>query len=1394
MNSEDLGAQVSDLLCRLGNLLPEKKDDVISLLTSALSLIKADSRSDPLQKLSSLTVDSDSSAVLHVPVGRPQKLDPQENSESADAIRSPVCELDGPSNVIECCTPQYASVAAFGDKCVKTEENTAKPKNTSLSCPVCCLKFFQWPPMEHHLYIGHATTVAPVCWRCQGVFANHAVLLAHECFDWGRLNLPCESTLKGSSAMAVRQRTLLLSSTDFGYPTQGIFLRRRCGLCYRSTCVYDSYVNFERHKRAVHSAIRTDRGLLPPHPNTLRRSRKRKYKPELDGSSAAVNHPRSEEALRLSVRRLFDRFQNLRNGLSRAHRLGIRRNNRTGCLSSHSWSTVTAMLADRRGGSSRRRAIAVPGSGDVSQVGSVRLGEDDTAKDHNQKLRTGVPVSSCDVDADDQSEMGPGKSSKDRILGQKRRRRMIQTGQKRIKRDRSPAIDSPKESGSGRFVCGCCSTEFRLASRLRHGHIPASLGGLSPKRDDTTGWTCRTDPSNSSNNDSHDTNSDGFGDSTHPSEDGNGTRKRKRRTSRRLKPLPSLGQLMGSESAGSSPRTVQPDGSTRLSNPDNLDQQTNVSKLQKRRLSATDSQLTDMPVDSSVPVGVGCTRPSGSSLITGSTNVGTCPPFVCEHCNRSYARPYSLQRHLIQMHIGEYRFCCGYCEFRTNDRSGYDEHLARHFQVKQYTCEFCDARFTVKRELNDHVAFKHTVERKFDCRVCGLAFKTAGTLSRHRKIHGQQKLFECSICGIKFTRGSNLKRHMGRLHSPRSSNSRRGKKNKATNSDLVPRTGESTVTGRSRTGAGSCDLLTSSDRTVSGAPAAGPLANTATVSGQCMMSRTTVVSALDTSNSISFVDSVIPLTVGSSVSSVGVSNPTGDLFEHDVNCSIASSKPTVLNFGEDNSTIMSSCSGRESGEHLLGSDGRIGLADQPQVTTVIMVNLTEIGSGNTLFESSTGTGPTSTPGLMTESANNGTVVDSFDGGIPCSLSETAFPNDAFSSLFPLQISSSISPSVLISSDSVDHTSWPTTADNVEQSLCYLLTATEPAFDNLESSRNSDQSDVHAHDLGESGLNNQVTNIHSGVVMSDSKENDLVSSVTGDDHPLLAPSFASQLDLNDGDMITRSDRMPPKSTDSTVIWRPVESLDSENSSIRNSASGNSALSERNQMLCVGSSCIDRYLVEGECEINAEDEDDDEGQNAVGALNSNVLLQNECHEPTDVRRCSPRFPSPVSESRCSPHPTLYHSSSPLQSSLINYCSHADQEQLTEPLSFPSSEDQLIADNHSAPSVQIVFPTDRYVNTYSTQTICSLWSSVTQSASASPTSSTSFTRSSPNRLDPDAIGADQCSGNNFSVGYLIGQNQQLQHQNAPISDSKSGTVEYTLSDSVGHSDYFPFEPPSS
>lgn len=109
----------------------------------------------------------------------------------------------------------------------------------ALACPACELKFTNWTSFSHHLHTGHSqSSVTSVCRRCHGIFRNHALLLAHECFKWGRNNLPCSTVYSSIEDSPILK--------DFGFPSEGVYFERRCGLCLTSDVVYSNFEQYER--------------------------------------------------------------------------------------------------------------------------------------------------------------------------------------------------------------------------------------------------------------------------------------------------------------------------------------------------------------------------------------------------------------------------------------------------------------------------------------------------------------------------------------------------------------------------------------------------------------------------------------------------------------------------------------------------------------------------------------------------------------------------------------------------------------------------------------------------------------------------------------------------------------------------------------------------------------------------------------------------------------------------------------------------------------------------------------------------------------------------------------------------------------------------------------------
>ncbi|KAF7262404.1 hypothetical protein EG68_01240 [Paragonimus skrjabini miyazakii] len=1166
----------------------------------------------------------------------------------------------------------------------------AKTLPTSvLRCPVCWRGFSQWQHMESHLYKAHTTSVDPVCWRCQGVFDSHAVLLAHECFDWGRLHLPCQAILNGSSTTAKRQRALLANGSTFGYPPDGVFLKRRCGLCFKSNVVFNNFQCFQLHKRSVHTVTEESRSNVRVRQRKRSRNMKQmRNSANCDTASSDFIYPQSIDALRLKVRRLFERFCQLQRRQSES-------NGQPACESS--------VNADHTEASSSA-PVAVCGEQENRFNSAIASTSEVVAEKVPEMVSESPNCSTLDIDFTPSSESNflSVNSSRKRLQWRRKRRKSV-----RFKRALHPKAkqtqNTPYKKTHDRFCCQCCSAVFGVASRLRahhlfkHGYIPESLGGLSPTPDETPNWT-RLDDEVQSTASTENTTPTFKQDSTRMN-----LRSRPKRTDFGKKMLTTgcaLSICACDEPASTSTdppirsdmiderAKMGPDGKGTMRQWGSKRRATRHCKMQSKPTS------TLQDIDNSKSV-------TKDALVTDFAPANRCPPFKCSHCERSYKFVCTLARHENQVHKGEYRYSCGYCAFRTNERFALDEHLARHFRLKQFVCDFCDGRFVGRRALVEHIAFKHNTARHFKCPMCPLTFKTSGTLSRHRKVHGSRVLHECSFCPSKFTRLSNMRRHIARYHRHRHIGSFSGP-------------GETEPTRRGR----KCvprKLRQSDQSNVVVSDVAGCESQTLSIDSELPAT----------------LDCLIPET-NSSQSHFEQNSPSAQLNDAHV-----THTETQIDRG-----IIIDC------ENATTGNVQNSLCD---INTIFMPYLPDMNAAAPVAVHSSSS-------VALSDQSNSMLISPSDAqsSLACSAPQTVYSGLTFTSLFPLQLVNQLSPSTSFTSgEQLGSHTWSSSAPNP----VYILTTTS---DSVGPHKNPDVLANSAVDLHFVTLpmDNQTSSSDSRPCEKSFEVTEHNCSEAG----LLCPSYPSNIPLNSLLNVTNiSDTPCTGGVDLTHIWRPVECELSSPSSGRNitvvsdnnhigllptyghvDLAHDSTSSSNNDH----SNSFDSPDVIFNCEPSAKPADGSWSPRFPSPVSETM-------SPHSTACPSP----PISQSRLTNYCSGRQSD---QSSFLGDCVHLPRSQAVASVS-TGCESQVSSSHQLNSCGQFGFPADAYSShnpipvhlivcnsdSGDAQFLSPIWSCPTP-----PESLQSYPNSllSPSERHPDT-NVDQCS--NFSVGYLIGQN---------------------------------------
>ncbi|XP_053679777.1 zinc finger protein 358-like [Anopheles nili] len=137
---------------------------------------------------------------------------------------------------------------------------------------------------------------------------------------------------------------------------------------------------------------------------------------------------------------------------------------------------------------------------------------------------------------------------------------------------------------------------------------------------------------------------------------------------------------------------------------------------------------------------------------------------TCELCYKTFRTRQKLSIHR-NTHLRLAPFKCTFegCAKAFKSRIGLEEHLARHTNSFEYSCDICAKGFQHRSYLSAHRR-AHSTERKFQCIPCGQSFKSKQALIDHKNRHLGVKPFACELCDKQYTKNALLQAHIQQAH------------------------------------------------------------------------------------------------------------------------------------------------------------------------------------------------------------------------------------------------------------------------------------------------------------------------------------------------------------------------------------------------------------------------------------------------------------------------------------------------------------------------------------------------------------------------------------------------------------------------------------------------------
>ncbi|RZF48077.1 hypothetical protein LSTR_LSTR002143 [Laodelphax striatellus] len=140
----------------------------------------------------------------------------------------------------------------------------------------------------------------------------------------------------------------------------------------------------------------------------------------------------------------------------------------------------------------------------------------------------------------------------------------------------------------------------------------------------------------------------------------------------------------------------------------------------------------------------------------------------CKICFKIFAKSAELLKHQSQIHNGQSHklYPCSHCDKSFSREESRDRHLKRVKKHETFICVVCNKIFHDQFDLNLHTRNTHQENRPFSCKECGKEFKRETHVIAHMKVHFPSVNNVCNVCNKEFATPFFLNRH-SKVHSAR---------------------------------------------------------------------------------------------------------------------------------------------------------------------------------------------------------------------------------------------------------------------------------------------------------------------------------------------------------------------------------------------------------------------------------------------------------------------------------------------------------------------------------------------------------------------------------------------------------------------------------------------------